>query len=592
MVVFILSSFLETFGIGLLGPFFAAVSDTDTLKEKLSYIWLLRNLVTTSDGKIIIYFCLFIAVVFLLKSVLYFFSKFYVSKFAYTTQSELIETLNSTYLDSEYSYFITKNSAAMTKNVIIETQQFCYLVLLPVLDGVSNLLLLTALIFLLFKTNVVLCLAILATFLPVFIIIFFLRNKIRRWGRTTSISKQHIIKTLNHGLGGFKEVRVIGCESYFKQTMHAYASQYANATTLSASVNTLPRILLETILVILIVLFVGISEIFSTGTSSSFISTLSVFAVASIRILPAASQLVGLFSNLQKARYSVDMLYQDLKGIRQNQTIHSKSEQLRSEGERNQVIPKLITIEPESRISSPTYGFSELSAQIRLLNLTYSYPHSDRPSVSNLSLTINKGESIALIGESGSGKTTLVDIILGLLIPQKGDIQIMGKSIYNDLRSWQNCIGYIPQSIFLLDDTVKRNIAFGVPDDLIDIDRLREAVVLAQLEELVESLPEGMNNNVGERGVRISGGQRQRIGIARALYHQREVLVLDEATSALDNETERKVAKAIQSLAGEKTLITIAHRLSTVEKCDKVYRLSRGELVESGSFQEVVTSYD
>ena len=228
------------------------------------------------------------------------------------------------------------------------------------------------------------------------------------------------------------------------------------------------------------------------------------------------------------------------------------------------------------------------SNQIELDHITYSYENSSQLAVENISLRIKKGQSIALIGKSGSGKTTLVDIILGLLDPKAGDILVDGKSIYNNLRSWQDMVGYIPQSIFLIDDTVERNIAFGVPDRLIDTERMYQAIKAAQLEELIAQLPEGIKTQVGERGVRLSGGQRQRIGIARALYHERKILVLDEATSALDNETERLVSDAIKSLAGTKTLIIIAHRLTTVEHCDRVYLLEKGRVVESGSYREVV----
>jgi len=220
--------------------------------------------------------------------------------------------------------------------------------------------------------------------------------------------------------------------------------------------------------------------------------------------------------------------------------------------------------------------------------VTYRYPEASELSLDQISFKIKKGESIALIGKSGAGKTTLVDVILGLLDLESGDIKVDGVSIYENLRSWQNLVGYIPQSIFLTDDTIERNIAFGVPDDQIDQGRLYKAIAAAQLEELVEQLPDGIKTGVGERGLRLSGGQRQRIGIARALYHEREILVLDEATAALDNETESRVTAAINSLAGTKTLIVIAHRLSTVENCDRIYMLEKGQVVKSGSYQEVV----
>ena len=226
--------------------------------------------------------------------------------------------------------------------------------------------------------------------------------------------------------------------------------------------------------------------------------------------------------------------------------------------------------------------------KIELQQISYQYPQAEENALDCLDLKINKGESIALIGKSGAGKTTLVDVILGLLIPQHGDIKVDNQSIYSDISVWQNLIGYIPQSIFLLDDSIEKNIAFGTPEHLIDRPKLQQAIKAAQLEELIERLPQGTKTIVGERGVLLSGGQRQRIGIARALYHEREILVLDEATAALDNETESLVTEAIKSLANSKTMIIIAHRLTTVEHCDRIYELERGRIVRSGSYQEVV----
>jgi len=225
---------------------------------------------------------------------------------------------------------------------------------------------------------------------------------------------------------------------------------------------------------------------------------------------------------------------------------------------------------------------------VELKQITYSYPNTTKESIKDISFKIGKGESIGLIGKSGAGKTTLVDVILGLLEPTSGDLLLDGVSIYDNFRAWRNLIGYIPQSIFLMDDTVEKNIAFGVPDDLIDRQKVAKVIKMAQLTDLIDNLPDGLRTFVGERGVRLSGGQRQRIGIARALYHDSEILVLDEATAALDNETERLVSESIQHLSGIKTLIIIAHRLSTVEHCDQIYVLEGGRLARSGSYQEIV----
>jgi ABC-type multidrug transport system fused ATPase/permease subunit len=239
-------------------------------------------------------------------------------------------------------------------------------------------------------------------------------------------------------------------------------------------------------------------------------------------------------------------------------------------------------------LRNPEVPTMHLTKRVDLKNISYRYSGTSEPALKDISFSIEKGQSIALIGKSGAGKTTLVDVILGLLEPDSGDITVDSVSIYDKLRSWQNLVGYIPQSISLLDESVERNIAFGVPDHLIDSDRLNKVIKAAQLEELIEQLPDGIKTSVGERGVRLSGGQRQRIGIARALYFEREILVLDEATSALDNETESLVTEAIRALSGTKTMIIIAHRLTTVEHCDRIYLLEKGRIVQSGSYQEVV----
>ena len=226
--------------------------------------------------------------------------------------------------------------------------------------------------------------------------------------------------------------------------------------------------------------------------------------------------------------------------------------------------------------------------KIVLDKIVFQYPNTTHRALDQISLTIHKGQSIGIIGKSGSGKTTLVDVILGLFKPQSGEIKVDGISVYSDLREWQNLLGYVPQSIFLIDDTLEHNIAFGVPDHLIDRDRLKNALLLAQLNEVVEQLPNGIETIVGERGVLLSGGQRQRVGIARVLYHEREILVFDEATAALDNETEHLVTEATKTLSGSKTIIIIAHRLSTIEHCDRIYQIEQGKVIKSGSYQEVV----
>lgn len=571
-LVFLVSSLTEAFGIGLLGPFFAIVSNPEKIQET-PFLQTLSNLFNLrSDESFIIFLCGFIAFVFVVKSIFYFFSKLYILKFSHFHRGKMIEKLNQAYLDSEYNYFIGKNSSALIKNIIVETQNFCIGVLLSLLYGISNLLILICLLGLMASTDILLLAGTLISLLPVIVLVYGLKNRLRRWGRNGSEATQGIVKVLNHGLGGFKETRVIGCSPYFNDQMEVYSKQYARSSSLVTSFGMLPRILIEVTLMVFIVSFIGISQLSSNGNVDSLVASLSVFAVASIRLLPASSQVLTSLGNIQTTRHVVDILYSDLKEAEQQLARSNNTKNFRGHG----------------GLSSSTNSL-KFADKIQLSNLSYRYSQKLDPAIDGISLDIRKGESIAFIGKSGAGKTTLVDIILGLLIPEQGDITVDGVSIYNNIRHWQNLVGYIPQSIFLLDETVERNIAFGVPDHLINHEKLQKAISAAQLEELVEQLPDGTQTRVGERGVMLSGGQRQRIGIARALYHEREILVLDEATSALDNETEKRVSEAIQNLAGTKTIIIIAHRLSTVENCDQVYLLEKGKIEKSGSFSEVVT---
>lgn len=321
-----------------------------------------------------------------------------------------------------------------------------------------------------------------------------------------------------------------------------------------------------------------INQYFVSEGSQNFAATLGIFSIASIRLIPSTTQLMQSIGMMQNAKYALDMLYLDLKALEKRD---ADLDQLAVNNRRE--------IREDQLNNSERLAFDK---EIKIRDLTFSYPEATRPSIVNLSMTIRKGESIALIGKSGAGKTTLVDILLGLLTPELGDIKVDGISIYDNLRSWQNLMGYIPQSIFLTEDSIKRNVAFGVPNHLIDVEKVMKVLDAVQLGEFIEQLPEGIATKVGERGVRLSGGQRQRIGIARALYHDREILILDEATSALDTETEVLVNEAIKSLAGVKTLIIIAHRLSTVEHCDRLFEMQDGRVINSGSYDEVVVGDD
>ena len=579
LLTFVLSSILEALGIGLIGPFLNLASNPESINKIPILKWVYMQFNLQSTSQFIPILGLIIAIFFCLKSILYFLAKTYIIKFSFALQAKLSSRLLSTYLAVPYTFFLRKNTATLIKNMTSEALRINHFCMQPILVSIANITVIGILLILLAQTDLILLGIILSIILPTFLLFYALKNKFQKWGQELSESNQEIIRIVNHGLGSFKETRVIGCEDYFHNQMEEQVARFSVASTRFNSSNILPRILIETCLLIFVVLFISISHIFFQHKIQDITAVMAVFAVASMRLIPAASQTVQSMGQIQNSSYTVDKIYLDLKEI-ENKDL---TKDVRFSSNSNNA-----NLTRHQSYKGHTITFEN---QIELSNVVYYYPGSTEPSLDNISLNLKKGQSIAFIGTSGAGKTTLVDVILGLLYPENGDIRVDNASIYEDIRSWQNLIGYIPQSIFLMDETIEKNIAFGVPDYLIDGKRLHQAIKAAQLEELVQELPDGIHTSVGERGVRLSGGQRQRIGIARALYHEREILVLDEATSALDNKTEQLVSEAIKSLAGTKTLIIIAHRLSTVEHCDRVYMLEKGRIVQSGSYQEVVLGH-
>jgi len=320
---------------------------------------------------------------------------------------------------------------------------------------------------------------------------------------------------------------------------------------LNGTVQQLPRLLMEVLTIAAFALLV-ITTLAQGGAIGDIIPKMGLFAVAAFRLIPSINRILAASQALKYCSPVIDILQKELE------------------------LPVEETNKPEKASKS-------FENQLVLQNISYTYPAAPSPALKNISLTIKQGTSVGFIGKSGSGKSTLVDILLGLLTPDSGSIAADGIDIQENMRGWQNQIGYVSQSIYLTDDTLRKNIAFGLPTEEINEESVKKAISAAYLSEFMEQLPEGLNTIVGERGVRLSGGQRQRIGIARALYHNPSILVLDEATSALDISTEKEVMEAVNALQGSKTIIIVAHRLSTIEKCDTVYNLANGEIESHGT---------
>jgi ATP-binding cassette, subfamily B, bacterial PglK len=573
----IVASFLEATGIGMVGPFIAVATDPKALQTGSS----LSNIITffgggqlllTPEGKqqVLPIVGGAVVLVFYIKSFLSFYVQKYIFQFGFAQRSRLFSRLLSAYSRAPYTYHLNHNSSELVQNMVNETEQFSHQVLMPVLFVFSNSLLVLAVLTLLVMTNALALIVVLGIFGVTFLLFQRFKNRISHWGKEKAESFASSIRIINHALGGLKEVRVIGCESYFEQQAAEEARRYAVSGASYIAFSNLPRYAIEAFMVTFLVGFTFAYLMFNKG-ADGLSSILGIFAMASIRMLPAVSMVVSSISSLRYASHCLDKMYIDLKDL---EKILPQSERLKLE---------------ENTGYGTTRRTLPFSHEILVDHVAYRYPTANDPSLKGVTLKLKKGQSIGLIGRSGAGKTTLVDVLLGLLTPESGDILVDGKSIYDqEIRAWQNMIGYVPQNIFLTDDTLERNIALGVPDHLIDPERMAQAVKASQLDDMVQMLPQGIKTVLGERGTRLSGGQRQRVGIARVLYHDREILVLDEATAALDNETEVLISDAVKALGGTKTLIIIAHRLSTIEHCDCIYMMERGQVVKSGTYDEVV----
>jgi ATP-binding cassette, subfamily B, bacterial PglK len=568
---FLFISGLEIFGTGIIGPFISIATNPSLIKSDSLLNSIYTQLNFASEQQFLICLGMIVVVAFYTKAFLSFRAQMKVFDFGFNLKSELSSKLMQAYMEAPYGFHLNINSASLIQNIISTTDKVCVGVIMGLLTATSNVLVSFALMALLIKTSAIALILIVMLLLVIIGISKFMKQRLARWSKDGWQAAGEMIRILNHGLGGLKETRIIGCESYFEQQMDQQATKYAVNMSLTQGYGNLPRYVIEAFMITFLVVFTLLFIKFNQG-GQNLSAILGVFGLASIRLLPATGNLVSGLNVVRADSFAVDQLYFDLKNL-----------------EKEKLIPKSRSKNSSSNILLSLDNYSmPFKGEIVLEKLVFQYPNTTNKALDKISLTISKGQSIGIIGKSGSGKTTLVDIVLGLFKPQSGDIRIDGDSIYGNLRAWQNMLGYVPQSIFLIDDTLERNIAFGVPDHLIDQSRLKSAVEMAQLNEVVERLPNGLQTIVGERGVLLSGGQRQRVGIARVLYHKREILVFDEATAALDNETEHLVTEATKALSGNNTIIIIAHRLSTIKHCNRIYQIDQGKLIKSGTYQEVV----
>ena len=562
-----IGTFAEALSIGVILPFMSVIVDPTLIVKN----HLLNSIYTyigfSNYQNFMFFFCLVIFLIFLFKNLYLFFVAYAQSRFVYNKQIWLSLRLFRSYLGKPYEWFFHRNAAELLRNLNNNVANLISCVLLQVFQVVSESLVAIALIVGLILANP------LSALIAILVIggagggaYLFFRRVIRVSGQKMQNNLAEMIKWVTQGLAAVKEIRILAREDYFIEEYRMHGFEYAKHARFASILNQFPRFFIE-LLTVLALILVVIVNIVIVKDVRSLLPTLALFAMVAFRLMPSANRILSGANTIRFFIPNLDVIYDDLLEVK-----------------RGVCLERLMnSTNNGSGMHSDVSAAISFTDKIEIQNLWYAYPQSNGNVLENLWLTFNKGDSIAITGPSGSGKTTLADILLGLLPPQQGQILVDGVPIEDKLVAWSRHVGYVPQSIYLIDDTIRNNVALGIPVQEIDEATLQRAVEMAQIDDFIKSLPDGFDSMVGERGIRLSGGQRQRIGIARALYNNPEVLILDEATSSLDEATEKSLTGAIDSLIGRKTLIIIAHRMSTIRKCNKVYRLENGVLIADDS---------
>lgn len=564
-VTSLLAAVFETVGVASILPFMALVLDPTSL-DRYRFLAVIAERIgaTTTTEKLLAVggaTALIVAFGNLANAV----NVFVQQRFLARTDSRLSATLFTGYMRLPYSFHVQRDAPSVLKVLNVDVNAVVNGVILPLAQGVSRILVGVAILVLLLMHDALIALTVSSILSTVYASTYWLiRRSQQALGTTSNTANLERIRISQESLGGVKELQILGRTEGATAGFASAARRYAGARATQQVVAQMPRYVLETvafggILLITLVLVAG-----SSGSTQAVVPVLALYAFAGYRLLPALQIVFASVIAIGFYRPALESLHADFERVR--------------------------AIPPPPSAWNTRVG---LTSSLRVRNVTFSYEGAVTPALRDVSLTIRAGESIGLVGRTGAGKSTLADLILGLYMPEKGIIEVDGTILRGDtIPSWQRQVGYVPQSVFLANASVAENIAFGLPGTDRDAAAVRDAARLAQAEEFILSLPKGYETLVGERGVKLSGGQRQRIGIARALYHRPTVLVFDEATSALDGLTEEAVMEAIRSLANDRTIILIAHRLRTVEACSRIIMLERGQVVADGPYQQLAAESD
>lgn len=549
--IILLGSCLEAFGVSLMVPLITVIMDPSVMLRE-GIIRTVCSSLNITEHRTFVLLCIgCIILCYILKNAFLIFQTRYKEEFAAACKLITRGKAMHSFLSQPYEYHLYSESGDLVK--LIKTDiPLAYNALSVFLGLITDLLVMTAVIVSIGMIDPMITgVSCSVLILTSFVIIRFLKPRMREAGKNYHLSSWEENKWILEAVGGIKEIIVTGKQGFFEEKIHNCGKVSVEAGKKSTLLSAIPRMLLEVISVCSILLLIGIA-VYNGREISSLIPSLGALTMAAVRLLPGAYKMISAWNTLLYALPSID-----------------------------RVIEALDLNQPETMFTGSLPAPIPFRDKIELRSISYRYPGTTEYILKDAGMILPRGMSVGIVGMSGAGKTTAADIFLGLLQPEQGEVLCDGRNILDNYPGWISCIGYIPQMIFLLDDSIRKNVAFGTDEDQIDEIRLSRALREAQLESFVNTLPEKADTRIGERGIRLSGGQRQRIGIARALYNDPKILVFDEATSSLDTETETALMDAIEQLHGKKTMIIIAHRLNTIRKCDLVYRVRDGHIEQS-----------
>ena len=564
-IALFIGALMELVGVSLITQLVTLVTDTSKIHTSPYMSAIYEMLGADSDRQFLLYVVIALIGVYILKNAYLLWINYVQCTFIYNNQLKLSGRLIDCYLKKPYTYHLDKNSAEMVRNVMLDSERlFQMLLTMFTLSSeflISILLCLYLLIMDPFITVAVV--AILGVFTLLYLILF--RNKAKEYGKTNQIYDGKMHQSINQALGAVKDIKILHREKYFVDAFTGCGSKKMRAVRNNNVLGNAPKYVIETVCIGAILL-VLMFKLYQGENLNDMIPQLAAFAVAAFKLLPSVSKINNYINLVSFLRPSVDLIYRDIRETED-----------------------MVDYEIKDRAQSDDVYAGNHPSVIEISHVSYRYPHTEKDVVSDVSFEIPLGAAVGLIGPSGAGKSTIADVILGILTPTEGSVHYGTMNVHEHPIKWSRKLAYIPQAIFLADESIRSNVAFGIKEDEIDDAKIWAALEEAQLKEFVEKLPDGLDTMTGERGVRLSGGQRQRIGIARALYDNPEILVLDEATSALDSETESAVMEAIDRLQGRKTLIIIAHRLTTIRNCQVVFKVDGGKIEKVENKEELQT---